>query len=277
MHSLEGSGQIVNTSDSRDAHDADILTHMDLRRIFRQAEIITAIAIILAASWAFVAWMTLDVSHSVEKLMMPIDASWSSSTIAVVFVMWAMMMVAMMLPSAAPMILSFDRISKKRSNNSTSRLDVLVFVAAYMVVWAAYSGLATGVQWGLQRFGLLTPMITSRSVWLTSSIFILAGLYQFSPLKHACLERCRTPLIFLMQEWREGLSGVWVMGLKHGLYCAGCCWALMLLLFTAGVMNIAWIVLLMMLVAFEKWPHSLIWISRTYGGILVLVGIFNLF
>lgn len=276
MHSLEGTGQIVNTSDSRDTHDTDILTHMDLRRTFRQAEVITAIAIILAATWAFVAWMTLDVSHSVEKLMMPIDASWSSSTIAVVFVMWAMMMVAMMLPSAAPMILSFDRISKKRSNNSTSRLDVLVFVAAYMVVWIAYSVLATGVQWGLQRFGLLTPMITSRSVWLTSSIFILAGLYQFSPLKHACLERCRTPLIFLMQEWREGLSGVWVMGIKHGLYCTGCCWALMLLLFTAGVMNLVWIVLLMVLVAFEKWPHSLIWISRTYGGMLVLVGIFNL-
>lgn len=277
MHSLEGTGQIVNASDSRDAHDADILTQMDLPRIFRQAEVITAIAIILAASWAFVAWMTLDVSHSVEKLMMPIDASWSSSTIAVVFVMWAMMMVAMMLPSAAPMILSFDRISKKRPNNSTSRLDVLVFIAAYMVVWIAYSVLATGVQWGLQRFGLLTPMITSRSVWLTSSIFILAGLYQFSPLKHACLERCRTPLIFLMQEWREGLSGIWVMGLKHGLYCTGCCWALMLLLFAAGVMNLVWIVLLMVLVAFEKWPHSLIWISRTYGGMLVLVGIYNLF
>jgi len=250
---------------------------MGLHRIFDRAEVITAIAIILAASWAFVAWMTLDVSHSVVKLMMPIDASWSSTTIASVFVMWAMMMVAMMLPSAAPMILSFDRISKQRSNNSTSRLDVIVFVAAYMVVWVTYSVLATGVQWGLQRFGLLTPMITSRSVWLTSSIFILAGLYQFTPLKHACLERCRTPLIFLMQEWREGLSGVWVMGLKHGLYCTGCCWALMLLLFTAGVMNLVWIVLLMMLVAFEKWPHSPIWISRTYGGILVLVGIVNLF
>ena len=250
---------------------------MDLRRIFDHAEVVTAIAIILAVSWALVAWMTLDVSHSVVKLMMPIDASWSSSTIAAVFVMWAMMMVAMMLPSAAPMVLTFDRISKQRSNNSTSRLDVLVFVAAYLVVWVVYSVLATGVQWGLQRFGLLTPMITSRPVWLTSSIFVLAGLYQFSPLKHACLGRCRTPLIFLMQEWREGFSGAWIVGLKHGLYCTGCCWALMLLLFAAGVMNLVWIVLLMMLVAFEKWPHSPIWISRTYGGILVLVGIVNLF
>jgi len=250
---------------------------MDLRRIFDHAEVVTAIAIILAVSWALVAWMTLDVSHSVVKLMMPIDASWSSSTIAAVFVMWAMMMVAMMLPSAAPMVLTFDRISKQRSNNSTSRLDVLVFVAAYLVVWVVYSVLATGVQWGLQRFGLLTPMITSRPVWLTSSIFVLAGLYQFSPLKHACLGRCRTPLIFLMQEWREGFSGAWIVGLKHGLYCTGCCWALMLLLFTAGVMNPVWIVLLMMLVAFEKWPYSPSWISRTYGGILVLVGIVNLF
>lgn len=257
--------------------DEDIIMHMDLRKIFGPAEVITAIAIILAASWALVAWITLDVSHSVVKLMMPINASWSLSTIVAVFAMWAMMMVAMMLPSAAPMILSFDHISKQRSNNSTSHLDVLVFVAAYLVVWAVYSGLATGVQWGLQRFGLLTPMIRSESIWLTSSIFIFAGLYQFTPLKHACLERCRTPLIFLMQEWREGLSGVWIMGFKHGLYCAGCCWALMLLLFTAGVMNLAWIAFLMMLVAFEKWPHSLIWISRTYGGILVLVGIFNLF
>ena len=250
---------------------------MELRRVNNGAEVITAIAIILAASWAFVAWMTLDMSHSVVKLMMPINASWTTSTIAAVFVMWAMMMVAMMLPSAAPMMLSFDRVSKQRPDNSTSRLDVLVFVAAYLVVWVAYSMLATGVQWGLQRFGFLTPMITSQSAWLTSSIFILVGLYQFSPLKHACLERCRTPLIFLMQEWREGLSGAWVMGLKHGLYCTGCCWALMLLLFTAGAMNLIWIVLLMILVAFEKWPHSMIWTSRTYGGILVLVGIFNLF
>ena len=155
------------------------------------------------------AWMTLDVSHSAVKLMMPVDSSWSATTIASVFVMWAMMMVAMMLPSAAPMILSFDRISRQRPDETASRLDVAVFVAAYLVAWLACSALATGLQWGLQRFGLLTPMITSRSVWLTSSIFIVAGLYQFSPLKQACLGRCRTPLIFLMREWRAGLPGAW--------------------------------------------------------------------
>lgn len=252
------------------------MAHMDLRRISDHAEVITAMALILAASWAFVAWMTLDVSHSTVKLMMPIDAAWSSSTLAAVFAMWATMMVAMMLPSAAPMILNFDRASKRRSDNSASRLDALAFVAAYLVVWLACSLLATGVQWSLQRFGLLTTMIESRSAWLTSSIFVLAGLYQFSPLKHACLGRCRAPLIFLMQEWRDGVTGAWVMGLQHGLYCAGCCWALMLLLFAAGVMNLVWIVLLMLLVAFEKWPQSPIWISRTYGGILVLIGIVNL-
>ena len=249
---------------------------MDLRRISDRAEVITAMAIILAASWAFVAWMTLDVSHSVINLMMPIDISWSFSTLAAVFVMWTMMMVAMMLPSAAPMIVNFDRVSQRRSVNSTSRPGVLVFVLAYLLVWISFSILATAVQWALQRFGLLTPMIESRSAWLTSSVFVLAGLYQFSPLKHACLGRCRAPLIFLMQEWRDGLSGAWTMGLKHGLYCAGCCWALMLLLFTAGVMNLAWIVLLAMLIALEKWPQSPIWISRTYGGILVLIGIVNL-
>ena len=143
------------------------MTHMDLRRISNRAEVITVMAIILAASWAFVAWMTLDVSHAVVKLMMPIDA---------VFLMWAMMMVAMMLPSAVPMILNFDRVSKQRHDGSTSQPDVLAFVSAYLCVWITCSVLATGVQWGLQRFGLLTPMIASRSVWLTSFVFILAGL-----------------------------------------------------------------------------------------------------
>ena len=249
---------------------------MHLRRLSDSAEVITGIAIILAASWAFVAWMTLDSSHSIVKLMMPINASWSLSSIVAVFVMWTMMMLAMMLPSAAPMILNFDRISKHRSNHSTSRPDSLVFVGTYVVVWVACSVLATGLQWGLQRSGMLSTMITSQSAWLASSIFILAGSYQFSPLKHACLGRCRNPLIFLMQEWREGLSGVWIMGLKHGLYCAGCCWALMLLLFTAGAMNLVWILFLMLLVAFEKWPHSPIWITHTYGAVLVLTGIANL-
>jgi predicted metal-binding membrane protein len=249
---------------------------MILRKILGHAEVVTAIAIILAASWAFVAWMTLTMSHPVVKLMMPLDASWSSTTIVAVFIMWAIMMIAMMLPSAAPMILTFDKIGGRNEQKKESRPGLFFFTGAYLLVWISYAVLATGLQWGLQRSGLLTPMITSGAEWLTSSIFIVAGLYQFTPLKHSCLSRCRAPLTFLMQEWRDGLSGAWVMGLKHGLYCVGCCWALMLLLFSGGVMNPAWIVFLTALVAFEKWPTSLNWISHAFGGILILIGVVTL-
>ena len=246
---------------------------MTLRRLIDRAQIITAMAIVLAASWSFVAWMTLDMSHPFVRQMMPGDASWSSATVGAVFMMWAGMMAAMMLPSAVPMILTFDTFERGRAQSKIDGLRSLHFAGAYITVWFAYAALASGLQWGLQVSGLLTPMIVSSSHWLTAGILVLAGLYQLTPLKHACLQHCRSPIGFLVAEWREGTGGAWSMGLRHGVYCVGCCWALMLLLFVAGAMNPVWIVILSIVVALEKWPKLPGWISHTFAGVLIIAGI----
>jgi len=248
--------------------------HAVARRFLSHAEILTALGLVLVASWAFVAWMTLNLAHPVVRLMMPVDTAWSGATTAAVFVMWAGMMMAMMLPAAAPMILTFDAMERRNAQTGAARS--MVFAGTYLFVWIVFSALATGVQWGLQHSGLLTPMIESGSDELTAALLILAGLYQLTPLKHACVKHCRTPVGFLMAEWRDGMGGALRMGLKHGLYCTGCCWALMLLLFAAGVMNPIWIVFLTIVVALEKWPRLPHWITLLFAGILLLAGIAKL-
>ena len=246
--------------------------HAVVRQVLRQAEILTAMGLVFVASWAFVAWMTLSMAHPAVRVMMPVDAAWSWSTAVAVAVMWGGMMVAMMLPSAAPMILTFDALERRNAQAGRAASRSLVFAGAYLLVWIGYSALAAGAQWALQASGMLTPMIVSSSERLTAGLLILAGVYQLTPLKQACLRRCRTPVGFLMAEWRDGMRGALTMGLKHGLYCAGCCWALMLLLFVAGVMNPVWIVFLTLVVALEKWPRLPGWIARLFGGALLCAG-----
>ena len=246
--------------------------HALVRRALRRAEILTAIGLVIVASWAFVAWTTLSMSHPVVGLLMPVDAAWSWTTAVAVVVMWGGMMVAMMLPSAAPTILTFDALERRNAEAGRAATRPLVFAGAYILVWIGYSALAAGAQWGLQASGLLTPMIVSNSDGLTAGLLILAGLYQLTPLKQACLRHCRTPEAFLLAEWRDGTRGALAMGLKHGLYCAGCCWALMLLLFVAGVMNPVWIVVLTLAVALEKWPRLPGWLSFLFGAALLAAG-----
>ena len=229
-------------------------------------------ALLLAAGWGFVAWMTLDMSHPVVRSMMPLDAAWAPATAFAVFAMWGGMMIAMMLPSAAPMILAFDSVERRNTASGRAMPRSLVFAGAYLLIWVGFSALAAGAQWALQASALLTPMIVSNSDPLTAALFFLAGLYQLTPLKQACLRHCRTPLGFLMAEWRDGLRGAFRMGLKHGLYCAGCCWALMLLLFVAGVMNPVWIVFLTLVAALEKWPRLPIGLTRLFGAALLFAG-----
>ena len=243
-----------------------------LRRLLRRAEILTALGLVFVASWGFVAWMTLDMSHPAVRAMMPVDAAWSASTALAVAVMWAGMMFAMMLPSAAPMILAFDRVERGDGGSAHATARSLVFAGAYLLVWVGFSVAAAGAQWGLQASGLLTPMIVSASAVLSAGLLVLAGLYQLTPLKQACLRHCRTPLGFLMAEWRDGARGAFVMGLRHGLYCAGCCWALMLLLFVAGVMNPVWILFLTVVVALEKWPVLPVGLTRLFGAVMIAAG-----
>ena len=194
------------------------------------------------------AWMALDMNHPVAQLTMPASAHWTVANLLAILCMWSVMMAAMMLPSALPTVLTFARLCER--NAEQARL--LAFVAAYLLVWLAFSVAATAAQWGLQGANWLNPMAVSRSAGLSASLLLIAGVYQFSPLKRICLAHCRTPMGFLLGEWRAGTHGAFVMGLRHGLFCLGCCWALMALLFVGGVMNLAWIAALSLAVAIEK-------------------------
>jgi predicted metal-binding membrane protein len=150
------------------------------------------------------------------------------------------------------------------------------FVAAYLLVWAVFSVAATAVQWALQRAGWVDPTIVSRSAPFSAVLLVIAGVYQFSRLKRLCLSRCRSPAGFVLGEWRRGTWGGFEMGLRHGLNCLGCCWALMALLFVGGVMNLAWIAALSIVVAIEKLaPHGE-WLSWLLGAALIAVGVWRL-
>jgi predicted metal-binding membrane protein len=186
--------------------------------------------------------------------------------------MWTVMMAAMMLPSATPMVLFFAALNRKRGEGARS----LYFVAAYLALWTAFSAAATTAQWALQSFGLVSPMIVSTSAVLSGALLVIAGLFQFTPLKHACLRACRSPLGFLMSDWNDGLLGAWRMGIRHGLYCLGCCWALMALLFVGGVMNILWIAALAALVAVEKLAPRGEQVARVLGCFIIGAGILRL-
>ena len=186
------------------------------------------------------------------KMGGPDLASWPVGTLLPLFLMWCGMMVAMMLPTAAPMILTFAQVSRGRRLRVRPYVPVAIFVAGYIAVWCAFSAAIALLQWQLHRRALLSPEMASKSALLAGSLLILAGVFQLTPLKHTCLRHCRAPLQFIMTRWREGWRGAFAMGLEHGAFCTGCCWALMALLFIAGVMNILWIAALTLLVGLEK-------------------------
>jgi predicted metal-binding membrane protein len=170
-------------------------------------------------------------------MSMPGMHAWSALDLLPLFLMWATMMVAMMLPSAAPMILLVASVHRRRRERASPAAPTALFVAGYLLVWTAFSAVAALAQWGLHGAALLSPAMASTSSLFSGVVLIIAGAYQWLPVKSACLSHCRSPLGFLGSEWREGMAGTVVMGLKHGLFCLGCCWALMAVLFVAGVMN----------------------------------------
>jgi predicted metal-binding membrane protein len=219
-------------------------------RLWKPALLILTISVV---GWALLAWVAFDMSHPVAKLTMPASSRWKPGNLFAILAMWAVMMAAMMLPSALSTVMAFARIG----NESERAFRLLGFVGGYVLVWLAFSVVATAAQWALQAANWVDPMIISTSKWLSGSLLVISGLYQFSPLKRVCLGNCRTPLGFLLGEWRAGLGGAAIMGLRHGLFCLGCCWALMALLFVGGVMNLAWIAALSIAVAIEKLaPHG---------------------
>ena len=177
---------------------------------------------------------------------------WGTLGVFLLFVMWTVMMVAMMVPSAAPMVFAFLGVNRRRQAAGRQFAPVGIFLSGYLTIWTAYSAVATLAQWGLHKAALLSPAMAATSPVLNGSLLIAAGIFQWTPLKHMCLKGCRSPLSFLMSEWREGKAGAFIMGLRHGSYCVGCCWVLMALLFVAGVMNLLWVAVIALFVMAEK-------------------------
>ena len=222
-----------------------------LQRAPRRQGLSKAAALWLALAllgWAGLAWLAFDMGHPLAQLTMPMSPQWSAANLLAIVAMWAVMMAAMMLPSALPMVQAFVALCRRNGQRARSRQ----FVGAYLLVWLTFSIAATAAQWLFQAVGWVNPMIVSTSAMLSGALLLVAGAYQFSPLKRICLARCRTPMGFLVGEWRGGRFGGFAMGWRHGLFCLGCCWALMALLFVGGVMNLAWVAALSIVVAVEK-------------------------
>lgn len=216
------------------------------------------LSLLLLLSWLYLAAMAdaMDAMNEAGRespwmWMMPMGP-WGTGEFLLGFAMWIVMMIGMMVPSSIPMLFIFLSVSRARPRQSGHLGPAGAFLLGYLVVWGGYSALATAAQWLLHASALLTPTIQSSSAMFNAVLLVAAGIYQFLPFKYACLSKCRLPLGFFLTEWRDGTRGSFIMGLRHGAYCVGCCWLLMALLFVTGVMNLLWIAMLAALVLVEK-------------------------
>jgi len=205
-------------------------------------------------------------------MAMPVAAAWSTSHALAIGIMWAVMMAAMMLPAASPMILFYTRIAGERGATRSAAGATSVFVLGYLAVWAFFSIGAAALQLAFERFALVSPAMRATSTVLAGLVLVAAGVYQFTPAKRACLRHCRSPLEFVMLHWQPGARGAFAMGVRHGAYCVGCCRLLMLLLFVGGAMNVAWIAGIALYVLVEKTVPAGHWVSRAAGVVLLFAG-----
>lgn len=264
--------------------DAAAVLESVLRR--DRAIVIAALGSITLLAWADLIWLADDMAMggmdmtgyrmipAGQALMMPANAPWQPIEFAYVFAMWAAMMIGMMLPSAAPMILIYARVGRQAAAAGKPFAATAWFAGGYVLVWAAFSLAATFAQWALERAALLTPMMQTSSHVLGGALLIVAGLYQWTPLKDACLSHCQSPLAFILNHggFRGDPAGSFVLGMRHGAYCVGCCWSLMLLLLALGVMNLFWIAALAILILLEKVVPFGRTIARLAGLVFVAAG-----
>lgn len=218
--------------------------------------------------------MAAPMSSAMGAMMAP--AEWTPTYGLIMLVMWWLMMLAMMLPSAAPMVLLHAAVTRKSSSkgaaNTSPFAATSAFTAGYLLLWGGFSVVAVWAQWGLEATGRLSTMMTSTHGPLGAGLLLAAGIWQLTPLKYACLARCRSPISFLSEHWHPGIGGALRMGMRHGLFCLGCCWFLMALLFYGGVMNLIWILGLALYVLIEKLLPAGVLFGKITGALLVLWG-----
>jgi predicted metal-binding membrane protein len=230
------------------------------------------LGLVTALSWTYLLCMDWGMRHmdiGINMVIMPAMQHWTAWDLVLVFLMWAIMMVAMMAPAASPVILLFAEINRRRNATHGPLIATGQFLLGYLTAWTGFSLLATLAQWALLTAALVSPMMESTSKVLGAMLLLAAGFFQFSRLKYACLAHCRSPLGFFATEWRTDSCAAFSMGLKHGAYCLGCCWALMGLLFAFGVMNLLWVAAISAFVLLEKISARAHLVSRISGFLLI--------
>jgi predicted metal-binding membrane protein len=237
--------------------------------------IISGLLLIFLLAWLYIIYLyrqMFPMNMDALFFAMPMTSAWTATDFILLFLMWFIMMIAMMMPSVAPLILIFAMVNRKRKDQQNPFVSTGYLVAGYFFIWAAFSLLATFLQWLLQHVSLLAPEMRITSNILGGSILILAGLFQFTPLKKTCLSYCRTPVDFIHRNWKEGKAGAIRMGIENGIYCVGCCWILMALLFVSGIMNLVWVALIALFVLMERVLGQTRVVSPLAGAALIMYG-----
>jgi predicted metal-binding membrane protein len=290
MERPEGAVQapVGASADAKSASAAkapDAVRPSRLETVLRHDRIVAVLALLAVAglAWSYTlaggglgmtAFDMTAMLESMPDMAMP-PTQWSPSYGLLVFLMWWIMMIAMMVPGAAPMLLLYAAIIRKRRAQTPPYAAASLFLAGYLAMWAVFSGVAAALHWGFDSTGLLTPMMASSSTLFSGVLLIGAGLYQLSPLKNACLGQCRQPVAFITSHWRSGMLGAFRMGAAHGVYCLGCCWLLMALLFFGGVMHVYWIAGIATYVLVEKLLRGR-WLTNASGAALMSAGVWVL-
>jgi len=239
-----------------------------------RAVVVAGAAGVTILAWAYLVYLSQSVSGMGSGMAMTQLQSWSVTDFGFMFLMWWVMMIGMMVPTAAPMILLFATVNRRRREQQGPYVPTAVFLSGYLLIWGGFAAVATVGNWALHVNSLLSSMMgESNSAYLGGGLLIAAGLFQWSRLKYVCLSHCRSPMSFLMSDWKEGARGALRMGLRHGTYCVGCCWVLMALLFVLGVMNLLWIAALATLVLLEKVVPAGQRLSKVTGLLLVGWGV----
>ncbi len=237
--------------------------------------IISGLLGVTALAWTYLivmaSGMDMPAAEAAGRAALKLHA-WKALDFGLMFLMWAVMMVGMMLPTAIPMTLIHAAVGRKAARQAAPVAPTAAFVSGYVVMWTLFSVGATVAQFGLEQAALLSPRLVSTSPALGAALLVAAGLYQFTPLKTACLDHCRSPVHFISKHWRPGSGGAFRMGIEHGAYCLGCCWVLMGLLFFGGVMNLLWIAAITGFVLLEKLLPAGRLASRVAGLALIALG-----
>ncbi|HZP92698.1 MAG TPA: DUF2182 domain-containing protein [Burkholderiales bacterium] len=248
---------------------------LPLPRARDRVAVLGVLAGLAALSWAYMfymEWGMRRMEFGAYMAIMPAMTDWGFADLCLVWLMWAMMMTAMMLPSAVPMALAYLGIRRARGGAARPIVTTSLLIAGYLAVWIAFSIAASLLQWALLEAALITPMMDSASTILSGSLLIGAGVFQFTSLKRACLTGCRSPVQFLLNAWQDGLLGPFATGWKNGTVCLGCCWALMLLPLALGVMNLLWMAALTGFLLVEKAFPRGDWVGRIAGFALISWG-----